>query len=199
MSNQSRRQRQIQRVSAEINELVAKLNSLLLEEQLESEEPNTPRNLPIATPVPFAQAGTRRSSPRTSTVPSSQSFSDLDRVIPDTLQSIPTVFATPFTPRNQPSTPRRNRNNRRERSNRQRSNSHTIRSRSSRSSSSSNTSLQEGDLIEFTNNYRGLRGARGYISNIGTAFITARLIGRHSNLGLTNRHINNVRRVRNNN
>ena len=157
--------------------MIAELNTLLLKDENDSETSiETPLEPVIATPVIVHTV--RHSSRARSQASCSSSFAD--------------TFSTPRTSERSTS---------RSHAARQLQATTAVVSNRSNTTRNRNTGRTSppvwtvGEFVEFTNNYRGLRGARGHITSVGTAFVSVRLIGRHSHLGIVDRGIRNVRRV----
>ena len=184
----SRRQRCIQRITHQLNQLVTELNALVLEEHTDTDLSTDATLEPVVIVTPVIANTVRQ--PRDISSPACTRNRSQG-------SSSPEVFLTPRS--SEHTRPRFNREPRanthqrtRAVSNRGSQNqlrTHTVNSRSPP------PSLQAGDFVEFTNNYRRLRGAYGHIVSVGTAFVSVRLIGEHSHLGIVDRGVRNVRRV----
>ena len=195
----SRRQRRIQNITLQLNQLVTELNTLVLEEQIDTDQSTeaTLEPVVIATPVIANTVNRHRdiSSPIGNRDRSRGSNSS---------NSSPEVFLTPRSSERTRAQSRRIRRTRGDRS-LERATSRTAATSNRRTqpqarsrtdnSLSPTSSLRAGDFVEFTNNYRRLRGARGHIVSVGTAFVSVRLVGTHSHLGIVDRGIRNVRIV----
>ena len=189
----SRRQRRIQRITYQLNQLVTELNALVLEEQTDTDQSTEVTLDPVVIATPVTANTVHQPRDILSPVRIRNRSRDSQG------STSPEVFLTPRSSertRVQSNREPRISNRQRTRAFSNRTGHNTSRSRPSNSRSPT-PSLRAGDFVEFTNNYRRLRGARGHIVSVGTAFVSVRLIGEHSHLGIVDRGVRNVRIVDN--